>query len=105
MTFRIAVGVGVVGLLLTAVGGRGWAAPIGPASSPATWWPSAYWLGIAIAASIWNAIFHAAAALVDDRLPAGLRGDGGGHPIFILLFLPIALGMPVLFPWVNPRTG
>jgi hypothetical protein len=62
----------------------------------------AYWLGIAVAASIWNAIFHASAARWMTVFRRILESMAAATPIFILLFLPIALGMTTLFPWVSP---
>ena len=93
--------VGVLGLLATAVGyvtdpGQH---PIILAGYLVAF---AYWLGIAVASSIWNAIFHAAAARWMTVFRRMLETMASAAPIFILLFLPIALGMSTLFPWVNP---
>jgi hypothetical protein len=64
-----------------------------------------YWVGIAVTATIWNAIFHAAAAkwMVVIRRP--LESIGAALPVFILLFLPILLGMSTIFPWVHPSSA
>ena len=100
-TFTLALGLGVVGLLVTAVayatdtGGR-------PAVLAGYLIAFAYWVGIAITASIWNAIFHASAARWMTVFRRVFETMGSAVPIFILLFIPIAVGMPVLFPWVNP---
>ena len=92
---------GVVGLILTAVGyltdpGQH---PIILAGYLVAF---AYWLGIAVASSIWNAIFHAAAARWMTVFRRIFESMAAAAPIFILLFLPIALGMSTLFPWVSP---
>jgi len=100
-TFTVALALGVLGLLLSAVGYA-----VGGAEQPlilADYLVAfAYWLGIAIAASIWNAIFHASAARWMTVFRRVFETMGATIPIFILLFVPIALGMPQLFPWVNP---
>jgi hypothetical protein len=102
-TFTLAAGLGVVGLLFSAVGYAvgGSERPVILADYLVAF---AYWLGIAIAASIWNAIFHAAAARWMTVFRRVFETMGAAIPVFILLFVPIALGMPVLFPWVNPSS-
>lgn len=62
----------------------------------------AYWVGIAVTATIWNAIFHAAGAKWWVVIRRPLEIIGAALPVFILLFLPVALGMSELFPWVRP---
>jgi hypothetical protein len=100
-TFTVAAGLGVAGLLLTAVG---YAVDGGERPSILAGYLVAfvYWLGIAIAASIWNAIFHASAARWMTVFRRVFESMGAAIPIFIVLFLPIALGMSMLFPWVTP---
>ena len=100
-TFTLAAALGVVGLVLTAIGyGMGGAErPLILAGYLVAF---AYWVGIAIAASIWNAIFHAAAARWMTVFRRVFESMGAAIPIFVLLFVPIVLGMPVLFPWVSP---
>ena len=61
-------------------------------------------MGIAICASLWNAIFHASAARWMTVFRRVFESMGAAIPIFILLFVPIAVGMPVLFPWVSPSS-
>ncbi len=61
-----------------------------------------YWVGIAVTATIWNAIFHAAAAKWMVVLRRVLEGIGASLPVFIPLFLPILLGLATVFPWVRP---
>ncbi len=100
-TFTLAAGLGVAGLVATAIGYA-----VGGAERPVILAgylvAFAYWLGIAIAASIWNAIFHASAARWMTVFRRVFESMGAAIPVFVVLFLPIALGMPVLFPWVNP---
>jgi hypothetical protein len=99
--FAIAAGLGVVGLVLTGIGYA-----TAPAERPiilAGYLVAfAYWLGIAVASSIWNAIFHASAARWMTVFRRVLESMAAAVPIFVLLFLPIALGMSTLFPWVHP---
>nr|UXE45702.1 hypothetical protein Hi04_10k_c5202_00011 [uncultured bacterium] len=61
----------------------------------------AYWLGIAVGALIWLAIFHAARArwMVILRRPLEIMSVAA--PIFILLFLPIAIGARQIFMWTH----
>jgi hypothetical protein len=61
-----------------------------------------YWVGIVVTATIWNAIFHASAAKWMIVLRRILEFGGASLPIFIPLFIPILLGMSILFPWVDP---
>src|SRR5262249_48850241 len=58
-----------------------------------------YWLGISVGALIWIAIFHAAKArwMVILRRPLELMAVA--VPVFVLLFLPIALGIKHIFMW------
>jgi len=64
-----------------------------------------YWVGIAVTATIWNAIFHAAAAKWMVVLRRVLEGIGASLPVFIPLFLPILLGLATVFPWVRPSSA
>lgn len=102
-TFTLALGLGVVGLALTAIG---YAMEREDRTVILAGYlvAFAYWLGIAIAASIWNAVFHAAAARWMTVFRRVFESMGAAVPVFVLLFLPIALGMTVLFPWVNPSS-
>jgi len=61
-----------------------------------------YWVGIAVTATIWNAIFHASAAKWMVVLRRPLEIMGAALPAFILLILPILFGMSSVFPWVSP---
>ncbi len=64
-----------------------------------------YWVGIAVTATIWNAIFHASAAKWMVVLRRVLEGMGASLPVFIVLFIPVFLGMSTLFPWVRPSSA
>ncbi len=100
--FTWSLGLGVVGLLATAVfyfaGGAAEHATVLAGYLVAF----TYWIGIVLTATIWNAIFHAAAAKWMVVLRRVLEGIGAAIPVFILLFIPIVLGIAVVFPWVNP---
>jgi hypothetical protein len=102
-TFTVAAALGVLGLLLTGVG---YAVAGEDRSLVLAGYLVAftYWLGIAIAASIWNAIFHASAARWMTVLRRVFETMGAAIPIFVVLFLPIAVAMPMLFPWVHPSS-
>lgn len=103
--FIWSLGLGIVGLVATAVfyfaGG-----PAEHSTVLAGYLVAfTYWVGIAVAATIWNAIFHAAAAKWMVVLRRVLEGMGASLPVFILLFIPILLGMATLFPWVRPSAA
>jgi hypothetical protein len=100
--FTWSLGLGAVGLLATAIfyfagGPSEHATVLGGYLVAFT-----YWIGIVVTATIWNAIFHASAAKWMVVLRRVLEGMGAALPVFVLLFIPIALGMSILFPWVNP---
>lgn len=101
-------GLGVLGLLVTAVLFFASASdPHGQQMVLASYLTAfVYWLGIAIAATLWQAVFHAAKARWVTVIRRGLEGISAALPLFILLFLPIALqvmgGHGVLFDWVHP---
>lgn len=100
--FTWSLGLGAVGLLATAIfyfagGPSEHATVLGGYLVAFT-----YWIGIVVTATIWNAIFHASAAKWMVVLRRVLEGMGAALPVFVLLFVPIALGMSILFPWVNP---
>jgi hypothetical protein len=103
--FRWSLGLGVVGLTATAAfyflgGPAAHATVLGGYLVAFT-----YWVGIAVTATIWNATFHAAAAKWMVVLRRPLESIGATLPIFILLFLPILLGMSTVFPWVHPSSA
>ncbi|MEO6950345.1 MAG: hypothetical protein ABI321_00925 [Polyangia bacterium] len=61
----------------------------------------AYWVGLALAAGLLLAIWHAAKAkwVVAIRRPVEIMA--ATMPIFLVLFVPIALGMKQLYPWAG----
>lgn len=61
-----------------------------------------YWFGIAVGATFWVAIFHTAKARWPTVIRRGLETISGSTPIFALLFIPLALGVKVLYMWANP---
>jgi hypothetical protein len=100
--FTWSLGLGIVGLLATAIfyfaGG-----PAEHGTVLAGYLVAfTYWVGIVVTATIWNAIFHAAAAKWMVVLRRVLEGIGAALPVFVLLFIPVLLGMSILFPWVMP---
>ncbi len=102
---RWSLGLGVLGLLATAVfyfaGGASQHATVLAGYLVAF----VYWLGIVVTATIWNAIFHASAAKWMVVLRRVLEGIGASLPVFILLFLPILLGLSTVFPWARPSSA
>jgi hypothetical protein len=62
----------------------------------------AYWCGIAMASVILLMIFHATRAkwMIVLRRPVELMG--ATLPLFLLLFIPIVLGLRHLYSWVEP---
>ncbi len=65
----------------------------------------AYWLGLGLGALALLMAFHASRArwMVVVRRP--LEAMAGALAVFPLLFVPIALGMKTLFPWVAPAAN
>ncbi len=61
-----------------------------------------YWLGIALGALILLGAFHAASSRWPVVLRRFLETVPQALPVFVILFLPIALGMKLLFPWADP---
>lgn len=64
-----------------------------------------YWFGIAIGATFWVAIFHVAKARWPVVIRRGLETISGATPIFVLLFIPVALGIRVLYMWMSPPSN
>ncbi len=65
----------------------------------------AYWFAIAAGGLLLLLILHAAGARWPTVLRRPIEGVAGSLPIFVLLFIPIALGLGVLYPWVNPEAS
>jgi hypothetical protein len=95
--------VGVLGLVLTWVGYAASSDPLAQRMHMASYLIAfAYWVGIAIAATIWIAIFFAAKARWVVVVRRGLESISTTLPLFVLLVIPILLGLGVLFSWVHP---
>jgi hypothetical protein len=62
-----------------------------------------YWVGIALGALILLGSFHAARAKWPVVLRRFLETVPATFPLFVLLFVPIALGMKHLYLWVDPH--
>jgi hypothetical protein len=60
------------------------------------------WLGIALGALILLGAFHASSARWPVVLRRFLETVAQAIPAFVILFLPIAAGMKLLFPWAEP---
>ena len=60
-----------------------------------------YWLGLALGALILLGAFHAASAKWPVVLRRFLEQLPASLPVFVVLFLPILIGMRHLFPWVD----
>jgi hypothetical protein len=63
----------------------------------------AYWVGIALGALILLGSFHAARAKWPVVLRRFLETVPSTFPLFLVLFVPIALGMRHLYVWVDPH--
>ncbi len=61
-----------------------------------------FWIGIAISALILLGSFHASSAKWPVVMRRFIENLGRSLPIFAVLFLPIAFGYRVLFPWAHP---
>jgi hypothetical protein len=64
-----------------------------------------YWLGIAVATLIMLGAFHASNARWPVVLRRFVETVPAALPLFVLLFVPIALGMKHVFVWVAPPEG
>ncbi|RKH79579.1 hypothetical protein D7Y21_33680, partial [Corallococcus sp. AB045] len=61
-----------------------------------------YWLGLSLGALLLLASFHASKARWPVVLRRALEVTAAIAPLFLLLFVPLVLGMRHLFPWVEP---
>ncbi|ABF91533.1 putative membrane protein [Myxococcus xanthus DK 1622] len=91
-----AVAVGGLGLLATLLGGV--AAPREAAYGYL--FAFAFWLTLSLGALIILASFHASRARWPTVLRRPLEVMAASSPVFVLLFVPVVLTMPHLFPWV-----
>jgi hypothetical protein len=97
-------GLGVVGLGLTAVRsflGEGGARIALHAYIIAF----AYFLGLSLAALLLLGIWHAAKAKWVVAIRRPVEVIGATAPLFLVLFVPIVLGMKLLYPWAWAATG
>jgi hypothetical protein len=62
-----------------------------------------YWVGIALGALVLLGAFHASSARWPVVLRRFIETIPQSLPLFVVLFVPIALGMGLLFPWVDPH--
>jgi hypothetical protein len=94
----LAAGVGVLGLLATAVGAffdvrqtlHGYL------------FAFTYWLSLCLGSLLLLASFHASKARWPVVLRRSLELASATVPLFLFLFVPLALGMEQLYPWVSP---
>jgi len=61
-----------------------------------------YWAGIAVGALLINMVFQAGKATWYVVLRRVLESIPLSAPLFLVLFVPVLLGMGSIFPWVNP---
>ncbi len=90
--------VGVLGLVATAAGAL--AAP--REAAYAYLFAFAFWLSLCLGALLILAAFHASRARWPTVLRRPLEVMSACSPLFVVLFVPVALAMPQLFPWVAP---
>jgi hypothetical protein len=92
-----AAGAGAAGLALTAIG-----ALLDPRRALFAYLVAfSYWVGIAVAALILLMAFHAANARWVVVIRRVLESIPLSSALLVVLFVPIALGMRHIFPWVN----
>ncbi|WP_338868704.1 hypothetical protein [Myxococcus stipitatus] len=92
-----AFGLGAIALALT--GGGAIAAPREAAHGYL--FAFAYWLSLCLGALLILSAFHASRARWPTVLRRPLEVMAACCPLFAVLFLPVALSMPLLFPWVD----
>ena len=61
-----------------------------------------YWAGISLASVILLMIFHATHARWMVVLRRPLEAMAASVPIFVLLFIPLVIGMKHVYVWVDP---
>ncbi|HYI00880.1 hypothetical protein [Hyalangium sp.] len=92
-----AFGLGIAGLVLTAVGAF---VSDARAASHSYLIAFAYWVGISVASLLMVAIFHTAKAKWMTVLRRAMETMAVSVPIFAVLFVGIFLGREHLYPWV-----
>jgi hypothetical protein len=65
----------------------------------------AYWAGVALASLVLLMLFHTFHAKWPTVLRRPLEAIAASLGVFVLLFVPIALGMDHIYPWVSPPSG
>jgi hypothetical protein len=65
----------------------------------------AYWLGLALAALILVMIWNASKGRWMTVVRRTVEVMAGTMPLFLILFVPIVLGMKVLYPWAGDLAG
>jgi len=96
----LAAAVGAGGLALTLLGGLVFDARRALFSYLVAF---VFWVGLALGALILLGAFHASAARWPVVLRRFIETVALTLPLFVVLFVPIALGMRRLFPWVDPH--
>ena len=96
-----AVAVAVVGLALTVIGGF-----LDPRRALYAYLVAfVYWVGIAIGALILLGSFHASSARWPVVVRRFVETVPATLPLFVVLFIPILLGMKHVFVWADPPPG
>jgi hypothetical protein len=96
----LAAATGAAGLALTLVGGLAFDARRALFSYLVAF---VYWIGVALGSLILLGAFHASNARWSVVLRRFLETVPQTLPLFVLLFVPLAVGMGHLFPWVDPH--
>jgi hypothetical protein len=97
---RLAGGAAVVGLGLTLLGGL---VLDGRRALFAFLVAFVFWVGIALGALILLGAFHASSARWPVVFRRFLEAVPQSLPVFVALFVPLAVGMRHVFPWVDPH--
>jgi hypothetical protein len=96
----LAAATGLAGLALTLVGGLAFDARRALFSYLVAF---VYWLGLALGALILLGALHASNARWPVVLRRFIETVPQSLPVFLVLFVPIALGAGLVFPWVHPH--
>jgi hypothetical protein len=62
-----------------------------------------YWVGLSLGALVLLGALHASSARWSVVLRRFVETAAQAMPLFVVLFVPVALGMELLFPWVDPH--
>jgi hypothetical protein len=96
----LATAAGAAGLALTLVGGLVFDARRALFSYLVAF---VFWIGLALGALLLLGAFHASSARWPIVLRRFIETVPQVIPLFVVLFVPIALGMHLVFPWVDPH--